>query len=181
LICAGTLWPIKGQAQLVSALAHSNLDRSRYQFILIGQSHSRYAEALSRKIARHQLDDCVRLVPYCPDLRPWWCAADAAVCSSESESMSASVLEAMAFGLPVLACSVGGNPEVVVDDLTGWLCEPNDLGALIAGIQRMSEAPSDVVRRLGQQATVLVRREHDRAEALARMTDLLQQVARGRY
>ena len=46
---------------------------------------------------------------------------DVFVLSSISEGISLTLLEAMSTGLPVVATDVGGNPEVVVDSVTGFL------------------------------------------------------------
>ncbi len=179
LICAGTLWPMKGQALLISALAHVRADHPELECVIIGQQVDPYATVLPRLIARTGLADVVRLVPFTDDLAPWWRAADVALCPSESEGLPTSVLEAMAFGLPVLASRVAGLPEVVEDGVTGWLCEPSDLAALIAALRRVAMADSAQLRKLGEAGMARVAQSHERSEALARMTDLLDQVACG--
>lgn len=49
-----------------------------------------------------------------------------AVLPSHEEGFSNVILESMAAGLPVVATSVGGNPEAVVDGVTGWLVPPRN-------------------------------------------------------
>jgi glycosyltransferase involved in cell wall biosynthesis len=56
--------------------------------------------------------------------------SDIFVSASESESFGLVFAEAMSFGLPVVACRVGGIPEVVEDGKTGLLVEANEPNAL---------------------------------------------------
>lgn len=56
------------------------------------------------------------------------------VSASLSEGISLTLLEAMAVGLPVIATSVGGNPEIVVDGQTGRLVPPGDPAAIARAI-----------------------------------------------
>jgi len=51
-------------------------------------------------------------------------ASDLSVLPSHEEGFSNVILEAMAAGRPVVATSVGGNPEAVLDGVTGWLVPP---------------------------------------------------------
>jgi glycosyltransferase involved in cell wall biosynthesis len=51
---------------------------------------------------------------------------DVMLCTSWHEGTPLAILEAMASGLPVVATDVGGNPELVLSGLTGWLTPPGD-------------------------------------------------------
>lgn len=59
------------------------------------------------------------------------------VISSDSEGLSNSIMEYMAAGLPVVATSVGGNPELVINNETGVLFPPGDAEALAKSILRL--------------------------------------------
>jgi len=66
---------------------------------------------------------------------------DLFVLPSINEGISNTILEAMATGLPVIATNVGGNPELVVDGVTGCLAPPQDPAALAAAIQGYLDDP----------------------------------------
>lgn len=48
---------------------------------------------------------------------------------SFNENHSLAILEAMSFGLPVVACSVGGNSESVVDSVNGYIVDVDDIAS----------------------------------------------------
>lgn len=52
--------------------------------------------------------------------------ADVFVLPTYGEAMSMSIIEAMSAGLPVVSTDVGGNPELVVNGVNGWLVKPGD-------------------------------------------------------
>jgi len=60
-------------------------------------------------------------------------------------------LEAMGHGVPVVAASVGGIPEVVTDGESGLLAPPDNSGELAQKVLSILKDPS-LQRRLGQRA-----------------------------
>lgn len=55
-----------------------------------------------------------------------------------------SIIEAFAFGKPVLAARIGGMPELVSPDQTGALVEPDDVDSLARALAEMAAAPERV-------------------------------------
>lgn len=74
---------------------------------------------------------------------------DLMVMPSLSESFGVAALEASAVGLPVIATTIGGIPEIVEDDVTGILVPPNDPKSLAEAIIKLA---SDVKlrRKMGE-------------------------------
>jgi glycosyltransferase involved in cell wall biosynthesis len=75
--------------------------------------------------------------------------ATISVLPSLSEGTSNTLLESMAAGIPVIATRVGGNIEVVEDEVSGLLVPPRDSAALVAATGRLLEDPG-MALRLGQ-------------------------------
>jgi len=67
---------------------------------------------------------------------------DVFVLPSLSEGISNTILEAMASGLPVLATAVGGNVELIRDQVTGGWFAPGDVAGLAALMQAYLDQPA---------------------------------------
>ena len=78
-------------------------------------------------------------------------AMDVFVLPSLNEGMSNTLLEAMACGLPVLATNVGGNPEIMEDNLNSSLFAPGDVEWLANKLQLLARNPS-LIHQLGTVA-----------------------------
>jgi len=68
------------------------------------------------------------------------------------------IMEAMAAGLPVVSTSIGGIPEMVIQNETGFLVSPGDAAALAGAIEKMINDRL-LARKLGQAG-------HERAQRL---------------
>lgn len=67
--------------------------------------------------------------------------ADILVLTSDREGTPNVIMEAMASGLPVVATSVGGVPDLVQDGSTGFLVEAGDLNGLVEKLAILIEDP----------------------------------------
>ena len=70
--------------------------------------------------------------------------ADIYVLPSHNEGLPVSILEAMAFRLPVISTTVGGIPEIVHHHENGILFEAGDIGQLTAAIEHFFTHPDDI-------------------------------------
>ena len=95
-------------------------------------------------------------------------SASVFVMPSWFESFGISVIEAMAFGLPVVASNAGALPEIVEDGVTGFLVPPGDARALAAAIMKLLQDPA-LRHRMGRAGRLRVLERYS-AERVARET-----------
>lgn len=86
-------------------------------------------------------------------------ALDISVLPSAFEGMGRVILEAMAAGKPVVASRVGGIPDLVLPDETGFLVQPNDADALLEPLERLLKNGS-LRRSMGSSALRALSRKH---------------------
>jgi glycosyltransferase involved in cell wall biosynthesis len=120
-----------------------------------------------------RIGKCVRFLGERHDIAAILASLDIVVSPSRSESLSNTILEAMAAGRPVIATRVGGNPEIVRDRETGFLVPAGDENALANALETMLASP-DLARRLGENSRSVANtkfsldRARDRFEQLYR-------------
>jgi sugar transferase (PEP-CTERM/EpsH1 system associated) len=134
----GRLDPVKDHVGLLKAFTRMRTDLGA-QLYVVGDGPSRPAvEAAVRALGLAQR---VRLLGARHDVAEILPGFDVFVLPSLGEGMSNTILEAMATGLPVVATRVGGNPELVVHEVTGLLVEPRSTDSLVAALSRYAEDP----------------------------------------
>jgi len=113
-----------------------------------------------------------------PDVTPYLQAADLFVLPSAAEGLSLALLEALACGLPVIATSVGGNPEVIRHLETGWLTPPDDPPALTEAIVTLLE-DEKLQSKLRENARAHAVQNYSLVKMADRLLDLYRQVLEG--
>ncbi len=160
VLCMGTIEPRKGQVQLARAfsmVAHRHPD-ARLAFV--GARADPHTVSLRFAVDTWGPIDRIAMIPVTPDAWTWYGAADLLVCSSDVESLPRTVLEAMAWDLPVLATCVFGLPELIDHGVTGWLCAPRDTAALASALDRALATGAIGRRQIAVAARELIERRH---------------------
>ena len=129
------LVPIKDHGTFLQAAADLHRYRPDVRFLIVGDGECR--SALEQQAHALGVDGCVHILGWQRDLEPIYADLDLVVLSSLNEGTPVSLIEAMAAGVPVVATSVGGVPDLIADEKTGLLVPSMDPGALSRAMQTL--------------------------------------------
>jgi len=107
----------------------------------------------------------------------FYSAGDLFVFPGIRESLGMVYLEAQSCGLPVVAFADGGVPEVVADEVSGYLIRPFDLKGFNQAIARLMD-DSALRREMGKAASNYVRSRHDLQSNYRIVEDILLGLAK---
>jgi D-inositol-3-phosphate glycosyltransferase len=165
VLCLGTIEPRKGQTALAIAFAELAERFPNAVLLLVGETDQDWlahvGEELRRFVARAGLESRMLVLPLTPDPYQWFAVADVYVMPSDIESLPRVALEAMAFGLPVVATSIFGLADLIEDGRTGYLCEARDIRALRDTLARVLASDPEERQAIGRAAAECVHRDHD--------------------
>ena len=130
-------------------------------------------------VARHGLQESVQFVGQIDDVPALLHAADIVVQPSHFEALGLSAVEALACGVPVVACAVGGLVDFVVDDVNGRTCRPHRPDELAACLRSLIAEPGRRARLAGA-ARSSVERQYDEQVVFSRFAALVRWLAGGR-
>jgi glycosyltransferase involved in cell wall biosynthesis len=106
---------------------------------------------LRSELARSELASRVTLAGFRTDLPELLAGLDVLAHPADREGLGVALLEAAAAGVPVVACAVGGVPDVVEHEQTGLLAPADDPAAFSAALARLLSSAS-ARARLGAAA-----------------------------
>lgn len=152
----GRIGEQKGIFTLLSALAcvkHRIEPKIHVKLVLVG-TEERQGELVRAQqcIAALNLEDIVEFVGIAVGQTKarLFRETDIFVLPSYVENLPVSLLEAMAAGLPIIASSVGGIPDVIRDGVNGFLVPPGDVEALAARLELLLCNP-DLCCQMGER------------------------------
>ena len=106
------------------------------------------------------------------DLLP---VADVFLLPSQHESFGLAALEAMSCGVPVVGSRIGGLPEVIEHEKTGFLCDPNDVECMKAIVMGLFKDET-LRRQIGQASRERAERLFNRDRIVAQYVDVYRRL-----
>ncbi len=174
VLFVGRLVEEKGLERLLKAWAAMPYHENAI-LCLVGNGPLR--NELEAVAARLDVLSSVRFLGHQPHVSKFYAIADLFVLPSHTEGMSNALLEAMAAGLPVVASDVGGNKDVIDDQVSGFLVNWDDT-MLCGQVLSALLAEPHLCRTIGDVA-----KERARDFALSQIAeqyrDLYQAIVRG--
>lgn len=156
LLFFGFVREYKGLKHLLNAMPEIK-DRLQNVKLMVVGSFGDDKEDYINLIKDNHIEDCVEVIDgYTPDneVEKYFAACDLVVCPYESATQSGIVQIAYGFEKPVVATDVGGLPDVVTDEKTGYVVEeknPKKLAEVIIDFYE-NEKEEQFIENVRQEA-----------------------------
>ncbi|WP_210453760.1 glycosyltransferase [Pantoea ananatis] len=150
IVSVARLTEKKGLDVAVKASAILKQRGGQFQYTIIGNGDQ--DQMMRDFIAREEMDDCVKMPGFKPqeEIRQALNEADIFLLPSKTaadgdmEGIPVALMEAMAVGLPVVSTFHSGIPELIENNVSGWLVKEDDAEALAETLLKLSEGAVDV-------------------------------------
>jgi glycosyltransferase involved in cell wall biosynthesis len=146
LVTVGRLEAVKRFDLLIQAFSDVHRARPDCRLFIAGEGSER--QALEAERDRHNLGEHCVFLGHIGDPTDLYHAADLFVQSADSEGTPNAVLEAMAFGVPVVATDAGGTREVLRDAIDGIIVPTGRVETLAAALRMVLANPMEARMRV---------------------------------
>lgn len=132
VVCAvGQICERKGLRELINAFQRICKSAPRMHLAIVGsvvfKHEEPYFQTLREMVANSTCADRIHFTGELSNVPEVLQGSDLLVLNSRQEPFGLVLVEAMSSGTPVLATRVGGIPEIVTDQVNGWLVEKEDV------------------------------------------------------
>jgi D-inositol-3-phosphate glycosyltransferase len=156
LLCVGRMETRKNQAGVLAAFDELAAVHPHLRLVIVGDDTRTYSRCVREQLSRYASADRVHLIPVSRDIYPWYAMSDLLVSASDIESLPRSMLEAMAFSLPIISTEAFGVQDLLTDGLTGWLTRPRDFEGLVGLLHYVLRLPPDEWQAVASRARSVV-------------------------
>ena len=170
----GRLEPTKGFDTLIRAFAVFKRQAANAKLVFVGEGSLRQSlESISKQMG---VEGSVVFAGRRNDMPDVFCAMDVFVMSSVAEGMPRVLLEAMVSGVPCVATSIGGIPEILDDGKYGLLVGSPLVENLADGIKAVYEMPDGQRQELIENEKNRVLRDYNHDVVTKRVDEIYTEV-----
>lgn len=175
LLCIGRLSPEKGHLILLQAFADIRRTHPQARLVLAGDGELR--STIETRLSELGLTDAVRITGWISSdqVRDEIQQCHTLVQPSLIEGLPVVIMEAMAQARPVITTYVGGIPELVQPDKTGWLVPAGDAEVLADAMQTALATSAEQRIEMGRSALDRVRARHSIGTEVEKLRALYQE------
>ncbi len=168
IISVAALAPHKSHTDLIKAAQLVVAKHPDVKFLIAGDGELK--DVIEKNIISLNLQNSVILLGFIKDIACVYRAGTIFAMSSREEGLGTSILDAMYFGLPVVATSAGGIPEIVRDEVNGLIVPVGDYMHMAEKINYLIEHPGRRAKMGARSREIL---EENRIEnTVARTLDI---------
>ena len=183
IISVGRLVEKKGFADLIEACCRLKERGLSFRCEIIGEGP--LEDSLRAQIAKSELESLVRLVgPQTQDKIARRLSTATVFClpcvveqGGGMDNLPTVIAEAMASGLPVVSTPIAGVPEMVADNVSGFLVPPGDPVALADALGKVV-GDKELARRFGEHGRERARETFSIEASASSLRDLFQRLSR---
>ncbi|WP_158783540.1 glycosyltransferase [Pantoea sp. BAV 3049] len=182
IVSVARLTEKKGLGVAVEACKHLKEQGANFEYTIVGNGDME--EELRNTIRSANLEDCVKMVGFRPqeEIKRYLDEADIFLLPSltaadgDMEGIPVALMEAMAVGLPVVSSDHSGIPELIENNVSGWLAPEGDARALAEILLKLAKSDVDIAPVVAA-ARQKVETEFNQHIAYRQLAELLEQLA----
>ena len=155
----GRLEPLKGQKYLIEACGMIKEKLRDFRLLIVGEIvDSIYHQKCKEVASDFGIQNRVIFSGHLTDINQILNETDIFVLPSLSEGFSRSLIEAMGASKPVVATNVGGNSEAFIDNVSGLIVPPKNIGLLSEKIHFLAQ-DKNARTKMGDEARKMVEKK----------------------
>ena len=176
IVTVANLIPYKGHLEYLSAIKKVLQEIPDVHFTFIGRDDMN--GKVQSAIIEWDLSENVTCVGFQEDISSWMKDARLLVLPSLKEGVPTTVLEAMSYGVPVIAYNVGGLPELIRHEQDGLLVPAKDTKCLAMSIIKLLKE-NDLANKLSISSLARIDTEFQLNTCVAKHQDALLSLVKG--
>jgi glycosyltransferase involved in cell wall biosynthesis len=171
----------KGVLEYVQAAKIVKKKYPHITFVLVGGSDSGNPSAIEEALLQTWIKEkIVHFTGNLDDVRKMLGQSDCSVLPSYREGLSRTLLESASMARPLIATDVAGCRELVIEGVTGFLCQPKSADDLAAKMTKMIELSYPERITMGQSARNLVIQKFSNEVVINEYDKLIQKILKSK-